>query len=213
MTDSSVLEEICRAGVVPVVVLDDERSARPLGDALKAGGLRVAEVTFRTAQALAALRSLALDPELIVGAGTVLSPDQVDLALEAGAKFAVMPGFSRAVLERCREVGLPVVPGVATPTDVIAVLDQGIELMKFFPAEASGGLAMLQALHGPFPGVRFIPTGGVGAANAAEYLALPYVAALGGSWMVAAKLVRDGDFASVTRLAAEAVQIVTGARG
>jgi 2-dehydro-3-deoxyphosphogluconate aldolase / (4S)-4-hydroxy-2-oxoglutarate aldolase len=209
---SDVLEQLCARGVVPVVVVDDLDVARSLGDALKAGGLPVAEVTFRTAAAADALRVLALDPDLLVGAGTVVRPEQVDLAASAGARFVVTPGFSTRVVARCRELDMPVIPGVATATEVIEALDHGCELLKFFPAETSGGLAMLRALHGPFPEVRFIPTGGIGRANAAEYLGLASVAAVGGSWMVAGELVRAGDFATVSKLAAESVRIAAEAR-
>jgi 2-dehydro-3-deoxyphosphogluconate aldolase/(4S)-4-hydroxy-2-oxoglutarate aldolase len=208
---SDVLELLCARRVVPVVVLDDLDRARPLGDALKAGGLPLAEVTFRTSAALAALRLLAGDPDLLVGAGTVTRAEQVDEAIEAGARFVVMPGFSRGVVRRCHELGIPVVPAIATPTELIAALDEGIELVKLFPAEATGGVAMLRALHAPFPGVRFIPTGGVTSANAPAYLELPYVAAVGGSWMVAPELIRRGEFDSVTALAAEAVRIAAAA--
>jgi 2-dehydro-3-deoxyphosphogluconate aldolase/(4S)-4-hydroxy-2-oxoglutarate aldolase len=208
----SVLEDVCAFGMVPVVVLDDLDRVRALGDALKAGGLPVAEVTFRTQAALAALRLLGEDRELLVGAGTVVRPEQVDLARDGGARFVVTPGFSRRVVDRCQELAMPVIPGVATATEVIAALDSGIELLKFFPAEASGGAPTVQALHAPFPNVRFIPTGGISSANAAHYLALPGVAAVGGSWMVAPALIRDGDFESVTRLAGEAVRIAAEAR-
>ncbi len=211
LSDDDVLELLCASGVVPVVVADDLDLMRPLGDALKAGGLPVAEVTFRSAAAVEALRRLALDRDLLVGAGTVVRPEQVDLARNAGARFVVMPGFSSRVVGRCRELGMPVIPGVCTATEVIAALDRGISLLKFFPAQASGGPAMVRALHAPFPEVRFIPTGGVSAANAADYLTLPSVAAVGGSWMVAPTLVRDGDFAAVSKLAAQAVAIVAEA--
>lgn len=204
---SDVLELLCARRVVPVVVLDDLDCARPLGDALKAGGLPVAEVTFRTSAALEALRQLAGDPDLLVGAGTVVRAEQVDQAMEAGARFVVMPGFSQGVVRRCQALGMPVVPAVATPTELIAALDEGLELLKFFPAEASGGVSMLRALHAPFPDVRFIPTGGVTSANAGAYLSLPCVAAVGGSWMVAPELVRGGEFDIVTQLSAEAVRI------
>jgi len=209
LIDDEVLERLCARGVVPVVVTDDVDLMPALGDALKAGGLPVAEVTFRRPEAL---RRLALDRDLLVGAGTVVRPEQVDLARDAGARFVVMPGFSSRVVERCREVGMPVVPGVCTATEVIAALDLGIGLVKFFPAAAAGGPAAVGALQAPFPEVRFIPTGGVSAANAAEYLALPSVAAVGGSWMVAASLVRDGDFAAVAELSAQAVTIAAQAR-
>ena len=139
-----------------------------------------------------------------------MRPEQVDLAVEAGARFVVTPGLSARVVERCRELDVLVIPGVATATEVIAALDHGLDLLKLFPAEAAGGVALLRALHGPFPGVRLIPTGGVSAANAASYLALPSVAAVGGSWMVAPELIAARDFAAVTRLAREAVHLGAG---
>jgi len=197
--------------VIPVVVADDLSRVRQLGDALKSAGLPVAEVTFRTTAAVDALRLLAQDPELLVGAGTVVRGEQVEVARDAGARFVVMPGFSARVVERCRAVGMPVIPGVATATEVIAALEHDVELLKFFPAEASGGVEAMRALHGPFPDVRFIPTGGVTSANAADYLRLPSVVAVGGSWMVAPALVRDGDFAAISGLASQAVAIAAGA--
>jgi 2-dehydro-3-deoxyphosphogluconate aldolase/(4S)-4-hydroxy-2-oxoglutarate aldolase len=211
LSNDDVLELLCARGVIPVVVADDLSRVRPLGNALKAAGLPVAEVTFRTTAAVDALRLLAQDPDLLVGAGTVVRPEQVEVARDAGARFVVMPGFSARVVERCRAVGMPVIPGVATATEVIAALEHDVELLKFFPAEASGGVEAMRALHGPFPDVRFIPTGGVTSANAADYLGLPSVVAVGGSWMVAPALVRDGDFAAVSKLAAEAVAIAAGA--
>ena len=203
----SVLDELCSRRVVPVVVIDELDTALPLARALVEGGLPVAEVTFRTAIAAVAMRLIADETDLLVGAGTVVRPEQVDLAFDAGARFVVTPGFSPAVADRCAELGIPVVPGVATATEVIAALDHGLDLLKLFPAEASGGIPLLRALRGPFPDVRFVPTGGVSAANAADYLAVPSVAAIGGSWMVAPELIRAGDFAAVTRLTAEAVAI------
>jgi 2-dehydro-3-deoxyphosphogluconate aldolase/(4S)-4-hydroxy-2-oxoglutarate aldolase len=208
----SSLEAVCAHGVVPVVVLERASDAPLLAAALIAGGLPVAEVTFRTAAAGDALRALAEDPALLVGAGTVVRPEQVDEAVAAGARFVVSPGLSQRVVERCREHGVPVVPGVATASEVIAALDLDLDLLKLFPAEACGGVATLKALAAPFPGVRFVPTGGISATNAASYLALPCVAAVGGSWMVAPRLVESGDFDAVTRLAAEAVALVAGAR-
>jgi 2-dehydro-3-deoxyphosphogluconate aldolase/(4S)-4-hydroxy-2-oxoglutarate aldolase len=203
----SVLDELCARRVVPVIVIDELDTALPLARALVEGGLPVAEVTFRTAVAAVAMRLIADETDLLVGAGTVVRPEQADLAFDAGARFVVTPGFSPAVADRCRELGIPVVPGVATATEVIAALDHGLDLLKLFPAEASGGIPLLRALRGPFPDVRFVPTGGVSAANAADYLAVPSVAAVGGSWMVAPELIRAGDFTAVTRLTAEAVAI------
>lgn len=213
MNEPEVLDALCRRGIVPVVLADELDHMRPLGESLKAGGLPVAEITFRSDTAVDALRLLAADEDLLVGAGTIVTAEQVRVAHAAGARFVVTPGFSAAVLERCRELALAVVPGVATATEVIAALDQGIRLMKFFPAEPAGGPAMLRALAGPFPDVRFIPTGGVSASNAADYLSLPTVAAVGGSWMVAPALMRSGDFDAISRLAAEAVSIAAAARG
>ena len=212
MSDDDVLGLLCARGVIPVIVTEELDVVRPLGDALKDGGLPVAEVTFRTAAAVEALRLLARDGDLLVGAGTIVRPEQVDLAHAAGARFVVTPGFSARVVDRCREVGLPVIPGIATATELIGALDHGIELVKFFPAEACGGVAMVSALRGPFPEVRFIPTGGINAANAAEYLAMPSVVAVGGSWMVASSLLNGRDFAGIAKLTAEAVQIAAQAR-
>ena len=203
----SVLDELCARRIVPVVVIDELESALPLARALVDGGLPVAEVTFRTAIAAVAMRLIADETDLLVGAGTVVRPEQVDLAFDAGARFIVTPGFSPAVADRCRDLWIPVIPGVATATEVINAVDHGLDMLKLFPAEASGGIPLLRALRGPFPDVRFVPTGGVSAANAADYLAVPSVAAIGGSWMVAPELIRAGDFAAVTRLTAEAVAI------
>ena len=212
LNDQDVLRLLCARGVVPVIVAEDVDHVRPLASALKRGGLPVAEVTFRTEASIRALRALAADGDLLVGAGTVIRREQVDIARDAGARFVVSPGFSPRVVERCRELGMPVIPGVSTASEVIAALDHGCELLKFFPAEASGGAATIRALYGPFPQVRFIPTGGVSAANAPVYLRLPSVAAVGGSWMVAPTLLREGDFASVSRLAEEAVLVAAQAR-
>ena len=203
----SDLTALLRHRIVPVVVLSELETAVPTAAALREGGLPVAEVTFRTDTAVEAIRAIAAGNGLLVGAGTVVRPEQVDAAVDAGARFVVTPGFSARVVERCRELGVPVIPGVATATEVIAALDHGLDLLKFFPAEAAGGIAALKALAGPFPGVRWIPTGGISAANAAAYLALPSVAAVGGSWMVAPDLIAQRDFGAVTRLAREAVSL------
>src|SRR6185369_14709428 len=154
-------------------------------------------VTFRTAVAADAIRAVA--DRLLVGAGTVLTPAQVDQAVEAGARFIVTPGFGPAVVRRCQEVGVPVFPGVATATEIQMALDAGIETVKFFPAEQLGGVPMLKALAAPFRSVRFIPTGGVSTANVASYLAVPAVVAVGGTWMVAPDLLAAGDWTEVTR--------------
>jgi 2-dehydro-3-deoxyphosphogluconate aldolase/(4S)-4-hydroxy-2-oxoglutarate aldolase len=178
--------------IVPVVVLDDHAKADALGAALVQGGLPVAEATFRTPEAAAVLRRLADNDDLVVGAGTVLTARQVDQALEAGARFVVSPGLSAAVVRRCQEAGVPVIPGVATPSEIMHALDLGLDTVKFFPAEANGGLATIKALAAAFPQVRFMPTGGITADTAPAYLAHPSVAAVGGSWMVAGDLLAAG---------------------
>lgn len=188
--------------VVPVVVLDDADKADALGAAMVAGGLPVAEATFRSPQAVAVLARLATNPDLIVGAGTVITAAQVDQAQHAGARFIVSPGLSPAVVRRCQRLDLPVFPGVSTPTEIIAALDLGVTTMKFFPAEANGGLATIKALAAAFPQVRFIPTGGITAATAPAYLDHPSVAAVGGSWMVAPGLLASGQWDEVSALCA-----------
>jgi 2-dehydro-3-deoxyphosphogluconate aldolase/(4S)-4-hydroxy-2-oxoglutarate aldolase len=174
--------------VIPVVVLHDPAAADDLGAALVAGGLPIAEVTFRTEGAATVLRRLAQRGDLTVGAGTVITAAQVDQAYEAGAKFVVSPGLSSAVVRRCQALNLPVIPGVSTATEIIAALDLGLDTVKFFPAEASGGLPTVKALSAAFPQVKFVPTGGITAQSAPAYLAHPAVAAVGGSWMVAPDL-------------------------
>lgn len=202
-----VLAAIGTVRVVPVIVIENAANAQPLGRALKDGGLPCAEVTFRTPAAEAALRAMAAQGEILVGAGTVLREEQVHRAVDAGARYIVTPGFSERVVDACQRAQVPVFPGAATATEVQMALDAGLDVVKFFPAEAAGGLATLKALSGPFPMVRFIPTGGVSASNLGAYLAHPPVLAVGGSWMVAADLVAAGRFAEVTRLAAEAASI------
>ncbi len=208
---NETLEALCAHGVIPVVPALASDDALALANALKEGGLPVLEMTLRSENALELLRSLAGDADLLVGAGTVIRPEQVDQALDAGARFVVTPGVSPAVLVRCRELGVAVIPGVATATEVITALDHGVQVLKLFPAEASGGITMLKALAAPFPEVRFVPTGGVSAENLESYLRLPAVKAVGGSWMVTPAL--QGDFAAVARLTAEAVRIAAEARG
>jgi len=202
----SQIEDI---GIVPVIVLDDPDLARPLADALAEGGLPCAEVTFRTARAAEALKLMAQDTRLVVGAGTVLTVEQVDTAIEAGATYIVTPGYSRDVVRACQDRGIPVIPGVATPTEIQTALQDGITLVKFFPAEAIGGTRALSAMAAPFPMLRFIPTGGISPGNLESYLALPSVVAVGGSWMVPPSLVSQCEWADVSRLAAEAVAAVT----
>ena len=204
---TQVLEAIATARLLPVVVIDDAQAAPPLAAALSRGGLRCAEITLRTAAAETALRAMAADPGMVVGAGTVLNAAQAARAIGAGARYIVTPGLSLEVVRHCQARSVPVFPGVATASEMLAALDAGIETVKFFPAEQLGGVSMLKALAAPFPMMRFIPTGGVTAANLAGYLRHPAVLAAGGSWMVAASLINAGDFDEITRLTAEAVAI------
>lgn len=196
---------IATGRVLPVVVLDDAGAAVPLAAALTTGGLRSVEVTFRTDAAADAIRAMSQHPDLLVGAGTVLTPAQVDQAVEAGARFVVTPGFGPAVVRRCQELGIPVFPGVATATEIQMALDAGLDTVKFFPAEQLGGVAMIKALSAPFRSVRFIPTGGVNTANLPDYLAHPAVLAVGGTWMVAPDLLAAGKWDEVSSLTAAAV--------
>lgn len=190
--------------IIPVVVINRADHAVALGEALVTGGIPIAEVTFRTDAAPEAIRRMSANPDLLVGAGTVLTPAQVDQAVDAGARFIVSPGFSAAVVKRAQQHGLPVFPGAVTPSEIMAALDLGLTTIKFFPANVYGGPAALKALGAPFPQVRFIPTGGVSAENLAAYLSLPNVAAVGGSWMVPAGAVDAGDMDTIRALCAEA---------
>lgn len=212
---SNVIDAIAQARLVPVVVLEDPDSATALGDALLAGGLNCVEVTFRTDAAAAAIRSLAANSDLLVGAGTVTTAAQVDQAVEAGARYIVSPGFGPKVVERCRELNVPAFPGVATATEIQMALDAGLDTVKFFPAGALGGPAMLKALAAPFRNVRFIPTGGVTDKNLADYLEIPAVVAVGGTWMVASDLLAAGNWEEVrkrTEAAVAAARSIGGAR-
>lgn len=200
-------------GVIPVVSLDRVESAVPLAEALLAGGLPCAEITFRTMAAEPAIRAISQSfPEILVGAGTVLNEEQVERAIAAGAKFIVSPGFSRDVVNLCRQRNLPVFPGVCTPTDLMMALEAGLTILKFFPADAFGGLKTLKALSAPFPNVEFIPTGGISAANLGEYLGFSKVLACAGSWMVKNELIAADNFTEIKRLTEEAVAIRRMAR-
>lgn len=207
VTLNDTLGDIAAARIVPVIMINDVAQARPLSKALRRGGLVCAEVTLRTAAAEESLRVLAQETDLLVGAGTVINPEQVDRAVTAGARYIVSPGFSPSVVHRCKEEGITVVPGIATATELQAAVDAGLSVVKLFPAEPLGGLAMLNALAGPFPDVRFVPTGGIGAAQLSAYLAHPAVIAVGGSWMVPPHLFATGDWAEVARLCADALAI------
>ncbi len=199
--------------VVPVVEIGDADDAVPLARALLDAGLPCAEITFRTGAAAQAIAAIAAEvPEVRVGAGTVLNVAQAEAALSAGAGFLVAPGFDAAVVAFALERGVPIVPGVCTPSEVGLALAQGLSVVKLFPAEAAGGVKYLRALAAPFGGVRFVPTGGISADNLASYLAIDQVIACGGSWMVKKQLIADHDFDAVRRLAAQAREIAAAAR-
>jgi len=214
---SEILEQIGNLGLVPVVAIERAEDAPKLGRALLAGGLPCAEITFRTAAAPEAIRLMSSEcPDVLVGAGTVLSVEQAEQAVSSGAKFIVSPGFDPDVVDWCLANNVPITPGVVTPTEVAMALKKGVNVLKFFPAEAAGGVKLLKSIAAPYGGVRFIPTGGISAANLADYLSLPMVHACGGSWMVKKKLINDGEFDTITELSREAVfvakQIREGAR-
>lgn len=211
--DHQVQEGLELHRLVPVIVIDDPEVARPLGEALVAGGLPIAEITLRTPSALAVLARMAEDPGLIVGAGTVLDETQVEGASEAGARFIVSPGFDADVVRRSRELGMLCIPGVATATEVQAALRAGVGLLKFFPAGPLGGPKALRALAAPFPETRFVPTGGITADDLDGYLQLSAVTAVGGSFMVPSQALADGDFDEVTQRVREAVARVRAIPG
>ncbi|MFH9246878.1 bifunctional 4-hydroxy-2-oxoglutarate aldolase/2-dehydro-3-deoxy-phosphogluconate aldolase [Streptomyces lydicus] len=205
---SAELSVLGLAPVIPVVVLDDAADAVPLARALVAGGLPAIEVTLRTPAALDAIRAIAEEvPEAVVGAGTVLTPEHVDAAGAAGARFLVSPGWSPRLLRAMRVCGLPFLPGVSTASEVVTLLDEGVTELKFFPAEAAGGTAYLKSLAAPLPQARFCPTGGIGLASAPAYLALPNVACVGGTWMLPADALAAKDWDRVRRLAKEAAEL------
>ena len=210
---SEILEKIKEIGIVPVIVLEDAKDALPLAEALMEGGLPCAEVTFRTAAAEDSIRAISQAyPEMLVGAGTVLTTEQVDRAVAAGAKFIVSPGFNPRIVQYCQEKGVPITPGCSSPTDIEQALEQGLKVVKFFPAEQLGGLAMIKALAGPYVDVSFMPTGGINAGNVKDYLAYNRILACGGSWMVKGDLIKAGDFQRITELVKEAKQLVKEAR-
>lgn len=201
----STLELATYGPVIPVIVMDRLEDAVPLAEALVAGGVRVLEVTLRTPVALAAIEAIARAvPEAVVGAGTVRSARDAQAAHDAGSRFAVSPGFTPELGRACQDIGLPLLPGVATPSEVMQAQAEGYHFLKFFPATAAGGVPMLKALAGPFPDVAFCPTGGITPETAPQFLALPNVKACGGSWLTPADAVRDGDWPRITRLAQEA---------
>jgi 2-dehydro-3-deoxyphosphogluconate aldolase / (4S)-4-hydroxy-2-oxoglutarate aldolase len=209
-----ILERLRQLRIVPVIVIDDPEDALPLADALVEGGLPCAEVTFRTPSAVESLGRIAdAFPEMLVGAGTVLTPEQVDRAVDAGASFVVSPGLNPVVVDHALAGGVPVFPGVCTPTEIEMALQKGLRVVKFFPAEPAGGLPYLKAVAAPYTGVEFIPTGGIGPSLLAAYLGFPPVVACGGSWMVAQEWIRAKDFGRIRKEVANAVQAVRDVTG
>ncbi|MDR2419292.1 MAG: bifunctional 4-hydroxy-2-oxoglutarate aldolase/2-dehydro-3-deoxy-phosphogluconate aldolase [Treponema sp.] len=207
----SVLEVLGKIGIVPVIKIDDAAKAIPLAKALIAGGIPCAEVTFRTQAGEEAIRRINKEaPDILLGAGTVLSVEQVDRAMNAGAKFIVSPGFNPKVVSHCIAKEIPVTPGCSNPSDVEQALELGLDVVKFFPAEQAGGLDYIKAIVAPYPTLKFMPTGGINAANIAKYIAYEKILACGGSWMVSADLINAGDFDRITALCREAMLTMLG---
>ncbi|MFT5225002.1 MAG: 2-dehydro-3-deoxyphosphogluconate aldolase/(4S)-4-hydroxy-2-oxoglutarate aldolase [Polaribacter sp.] len=202
------LEQIMRAGpVIPVLKVDDVNIAVPLAEALVAGGLPVLEVTLRTENALEVIAAMSEVKGAIVGVGTITSPNQFALAKQAGSQFAVTPGLSPALIEAAPHAGMPVLPGIMTPSELITAVEAGFDLLKLFPAQVAGGVAMLKSLAGPFADVGFCPTGGVSVSNMTEFLLQPNVLCVGGSWLAPAELLEAGNWDGVTKLARQAVEV------
>ena len=211
---NEVLQKIQEIGIVPVVVLNDAKDAAPLAKALCDGGLPCAEVTFRTEAAEESIRIMAEQfPDMLIGAGTVLTTEQVDRAVAAGAKFIVSPGLNPRIVKYCVEKGILITPGCANPSDIEQALENGLEVVKFFPAEPAGGLNMIKAMAAPYVGVKFMPTGGINQTNVREYLAYDRLLACGGSWMVKGSLIDAGEFDKIEAITREAVEIVKESRG
>ena len=209
-----ILKKLAACGIVPVVVLDDVKDAVPTARALLAGGVDVMEITFRTAAAADSIRAVREScPEMLVGAGPVITLDQCKQALECGAKFIVSPGFDPEVVSWCAERNVPITPGCVTPTEIMAAMKHGLNVVKFFPAGVYGGLKAMKALSAPFGGIKFIPTGTVDAKNLKEYLEAPFVHAVGGSWLCPKKEIAAGNFDAVTALCREASEIVKEVHG
>lgn len=209
MTNKELEERFYKIGVIPVIALDDAKDASPMGDALMKGGLPAAEVTFRTAAAVDTIKTLKKEfPDMLVGAGTVLTTEQADRAIDAGAEFIVAPGLNPKVVKHVLDKGYPMSPGIATATEIEAALDLGLTFVKFFPAEANGGLPMIKALAGPYTNVKYMPTGGVNAKNLADYLSYDKIVCCGGTWVVKKDLVSEGKFSEIEKMAKEAADIV-----
>jgi len=211
---NAVLKQMQEFGIIPVVVLNDTKDAEPLGKALVEGGIPCAEVTFRTEAAEECIRIMAEKfPEMLVGAGTVLTTEQVDRAVAAGAKFIVSPGLNPKVVKYCLEKNIPITPGIITPSEMEQAIELGLEVVKFFPAESFGGLKTIKSMAAPYGKMMFMPTGGINPENVKEYLKFNKILACGGSWMVAGNLVKEGKFDEIAKLVAEAKEIVKEIRG
>ena len=209
-----VLKQMQEFGIIPVVVLNDTKDAEPLGKALVEGGIPCAEVTFRTEAAEECIRIMAEKfPDMLVGAGTVLTTEQVDRAIAAGAKFIVSPGLNPKVVKYCVEKNIPITPGIITPSEMEQAIELGLEVVKFFPAESFGGLKTIKSMAAPYNKMMFMPTGGINPENVKEYLKFDKILACGGSWMVAGNLVKEGKFDEIAKLVAEAKEIVKEIRG
>ena len=205
---SEIVEQIEELKVVPVVAIQNLDDADRLADALTAGGIACAEITLRTEAGLPAIELLAKRSDFLVGAGTVHNADQAAAVVDAGAKFVVAPGFNPKTVAKCIDKNVPIFPGTSSPTDLEMAMEFGLDIVKFFPAEAMGGVKTLKAFHGPYHTIRFMPTGGVSMANLKDYLSLPYVIGCGGSWMAKGDLIAAGRFDEITRLAKETVALV-----
>ena len=206
-----ILKRLAAAGVVPVVVIENPKDAVPTAEAMLRGGIDVMEITFRTAAAPDAIRAVSENcPDMLVGAGTVITLEQCKKAVECGAKFIVAPGFNREVVAWCVENGVAVTPGCVTPTEIMAAMELGLKVLKFFPANVYGGLSAMKALSGPFGGIKFIPTGGVNGQNLAEYISAPFIHAVGGSWVCPKADITAGNFEKITALCREARRAVLG---
>lgn len=206
-----IMQELYNVGIIPVIKIDDANNAVPLARALCEGGLPAAEITFRTAAAAEAIANIARElPDMLVGAGTVLTPEQADTAIAAGAKFVVAPGLNPRVVKHCREKGIPMMPGIANPSDIECALELGLDTLKFFPAEAAGGLPMLKAMCAPYGSVRFMPTGGLSKDNILSYLKFNKIFCCGGSFMVKDDLVKAGEWDKIRDLTRDAVHTMLG---
>lgn len=210
----TMTEQMAEMMVIPVVVLNDARDAEPLADALVKGGLPCAEVTFRTAAAEESIRRMASKyPDMLVGAGTVLTKDQVDRAVNAGAKFIVSPGFDPEIVEYCLEMEIPIFPGIVTPSEAAQAVKRGLKIVKFFPAEQFGGVSTIKAIAAPYTMLKFMPTGGVNVKNLKDYLSCDKILCCGGSWMVKGDMIKAGEFDKIEQMTREAVELARSIRG